>query len=62
MFFFHRTEEQVARALLDHRIEVHKHLLEQESRLFLLKRLGSRRPRDMNTNKHDLFPRAWRWI
>ena len=62
MFFFHRTEEQVARALLDHRIEVHKHLLEQESRLFLFRRLGTKRPSDMNDNKHDLFPRAWRWI
>lgn len=61
-FFLARTEEQVARALLDHRIDVHKHLMEQESRLFLLRRLGDRRPADMNSNKNDLFPRAWRWI
>ena len=61
-FFMARTEEQVARALLDHRIDVHKHLMEQESRLFLLRRLGTKRPIDMNNNKEDLFPRAWRWI
>lgn len=61
-FFLARTEEQVARALLDHCIAVHKHLLEQESRLFLLRRLGDRRPTDMNSNKNDLFPRKWRWI
>lgn len=61
-FFLARTEEQVARALLDHRIEVHKHLMEQEVRLFMLRRLGDRRPADMNSNKNDLFPREWRWI
>lgn len=61
-FFLHRTEEQVARALLDHRIDVHKHLMEQESHLFLLRKLGAKRPSAMNDNTHDCFPREWRWI